>query len=272
MTCTFLCATFTISAQENSLLKEAGQKAEEGDYMSAAILYERVLFNAPTDADAYLAVTGRLGCLKKESRFREAERYIKASMFPGFTDQQRFELSVQQILCAYLAGQFENTVSLTEQLQVNFSDNALPELVAVMKVMSLNELGRWEDAAAAYREWAGTKDTSYLQNDPYKKLPRFKSESKAEWLSTFIPGGGQIYAGKPLEGMVSILVQGAGIWFGVVSFLDHYYLSAWAGAGLFGSFHMGGVRRSAVLVQRYNKKALKEFNEKVKTLMLGGNL
>ena len=271
MTCTFLCATFTISAQEHSLLKEAGRKAAKGDYMSAAILYERVLFNAPSDADAYIAVTGRLDCLKKESRFREAERYIKASMFPNFTEQQKFDLSVQQVLCAYLAGQFENTVSLTEQLRVNFSDNALPELVAVMKVISLNELGRWEDAAAAYREWAGKKDTSYLLKDPYKKLPRFKSENKAEWLSTFIPGGGQIYAGKPLEGMVSILVQGAGVWFGVVSFLDHYYLSAWAGAGLFGSFHMGGVRRSAVLVQRYNKKALKDFNEKVKTLMLGGN-
>jgi hypothetical protein len=40
------------------------------------------------------------------------------------------------------------------------------------------------------------------------------------------------------------------------------------GAALFGAFHMGGVRRSEVLVQRYNRKKMVDFNEKVRAQLL----
>ena len=105
--------------------------------------------------------------------------------------------------------------------------------------------------------------------DLYEQLPHFKSVTKAQWLSTFIPGGGQFYAGRPGEALFSILVQTAGIWFAVVSFQQHYYISAWLiGAAVFGAFHMGGVRRSEVLIRQYNRKKMLDFNARVREQLL----
>jgi TM2 domain-containing membrane protein YozV len=97
-----------------------------------------------------------------------------------------------------------------------------------------------------------------------------KSEDRAGWLATFIPGAGHFYAGKTWEGLASIAIQGLGVYYGVISWQDQYYLSAWLiGGGMAGSFHLGGVRRAQELVRMYNRKKTREFNEKVKEALLG---
>lgn len=264
--CIFLCATSIINAQQSSLMQQAEATMRQGNYEEAGLLFERVLFESPAQDVAYAATLGKLACLKEQQLYAEAERYIAARHNAYFTDKMKRALDVQRIICAYMAGQFENVISLEIQLAALVSGESLPVILSVLKILSYNELGRWKEAEVAWLDWAAA--TGYAGENPYSEKPRYKSVSKAEWLSTIIPGGGQIYAGKPWEGITSILIQGGGLAFGVVSFLDKFYLSAWAGVGIFGSFHMGGVRRSAVLVNQYNKDKLYKFNERLKEMML----
>jgi hypothetical protein len=81
-----------------------------------------------------------------------------------------------------------------------------------------------------------------------------------------LPGAGELYAGKPFEALASIVLQGAAVYYGIISWQEKYYFSAWfVGAGLFASFHNGGVRRSEKLVQIYNRKQTERFNNKIRS-------
>jgi TM2 domain-containing membrane protein YozV len=138
-------------------------------------------------------------------------------------------------------------------------------MLVVLKILALNELGRWKEAGDAYHTFVAQREPAKVLPDLYLHIPRLKSVEKAQWLSQFIPGAGQFYAGRPGEAIFSILIQTAGIWFAVVSFEQHYYVSAWLiGAALFGAFHMGGVRRAEVLVRQSNRKKMLAFNEAVR--------
>lgn len=269
LTCIFLCATCTIEAQSSTALLQADSLFRRGAYFEASIGYERVLFEGGNAANNLYAIHQKIQCLKQQGLFAQATAFIRANLQENVPDSTGYSLYYEQTLCTYLAGNYENALSVIEQTKLLYPRYAEEPRLMLLQVLSLNELQQWERARPLYN----TLVSRYRQADTalslYKNLPRLKSKDRAQWLSTFIPGGGQFYAGKPLEALVTIAMQGAGIWFGIVSFQQHYYLATWlAGAGLFGSFHMGGVRRSEVLVEQYNRKKIVQFNERVKEELL----
>lgn len=268
MTCTFLCAIFIINAQDTKLLAEADSLFSAQQYFEASVAYERILFSGSNTIDRYYAINRKTQCLKQQRLFDQAVNFLKPYLTETLPDSARYQLFTEQIVCAYLAGNYENAVSVVEQTNIQFSSRKPDPKLLLIEILSLNKLQQWNKAAEVYTAFFNAGKSATHEN-PYLKLPRLKSINKAQWLSTFIPGAGQIYAGKPLEALVSIIIQGAGLYYGITSFLNHYYLSAWlGGAGLFGSFHMGGVRRSEVLVNQYNQKQAEGFNRYVEELLL----
>ena len=273
MTCISLCVIFLTKGQDahgqiNTALADRADSLYRGEaYFDAAIVYERILFVSNDPQEQYRAVIGKLGCLKKEGLFDQAVTFLEAWQTYSFPDSCLWEIHSQQVLCSYLGGHFENVGSLVDRWPYVHGGKQAPPLLVVLKILSLNELQRWKEAKDAYHSFMDSLAGERV--DLYANLPHLKSVSKAQWLSTFIPGGGQFYAGRPGEALFSILVQAAGIYFGVVSFEQHYYVSAWlVGAALFGAFHMGGVRRAEVLVERYNRKKALVFNQQVKDQLL----
>ena len=66
-----------------------------------------------------------------------------------------------------------------------------------------------------------------LADVTYKNTPLpFKSPQLAQWLSTFLPGAGQIYAGKLESGLVSGAINAAVCYLLVDSILDERYVDA----------------------------------------------
>ncbi|WP_245581641.1 tetratricopeptide repeat protein [Rudanella lutea] len=271
MICTFLCVTCLTNGQSLAQwwLQQADSLAGSGRFFEAGIAYDRVGFEEADSAARLSAVLGKVHCLKQQGRFAPAVQYLNGEVTNAYPDSVLLMLRHEQITCAYLAGQFENALSLLERLPYLHPDRPTETpLTRVVRILSLNELQRWPEAGAAYRQLLAQTGADTTKT-PYGQLPRLKSEQKAERLSTFIPGGGQFYAGKPGEAILSILVQSAGLYFGVTNFLAGYYLSAWGvGAALFGSFHAGGIRRSQHLVREYNSRQVRQFNETVKKEVL----
>lgn len=268
MICTFLCATCTTKAQEMVYKNEADTLFQQQHYFEAAIAYERVLFTSIDPAGIWYAVNGKVQCLKQQHKYTQAVQFIKLNLTNRLPDTVRYNLLYEQLVCAYLAGSFDEVLSLAEQVRIAFPTHEADKRLLLIRLLSLNELQRWQEAAGVFKVFMSDQPAGSYQN-PYLQLPHLKNKDKAQWLSTFIPGAGQWYAGKPLEAIASIILQGAGIYYGVLSFQQHYYLSAWlVGAGLFGSFHMGGVRRSEILVDQYNKKQATRFNGSVKKQLL----
>jgi TM2 domain-containing membrane protein YozV len=295
LTCISLCAIFLTEAQTgtdslrrgayaDSLRRQASAGAcadslyRAGRYFEASIAWERVLFENKDPQQQVVAIMGKTQCLKQEGLFDPAVSFLESWQAFPFPDSDRVRIHYEVILCTYLGGHFESVLSLVDRWSYEHGGASPTPLLVVLKILSLNELQRWKEAGDTYRSFIGEQlriphhPGSYDREPPpdlYAQIPRLKSVSRAEALSTFIPGAGQFYAGKPGEAIFSILVQAAGIYFAVLSFEQHYYVSAWlVGAALFGAFHMGGVRRSEVLVQRYNRKKMIAFNEKVRTQLL----
>jgi len=237
-----------------------------GKYFEASVWYERMLYNNSNIQSNYTAIVGKLKCLKKQQQYQQAADFIKRTNDNEFPDSIRSQLLYQQVLCLYLAANFESCISQIKQINYLYPqfNNMMLQL---LQILSLNELKRWSEASRQYENFIRNyfpADSAIIQN-PYNHLPKLKSENTAQWLSTFLPGAGELYAGKPFEALASIVFQGAAVYYGIISWQEKYYFSAWfVGAGLFASFHNGGVRRSEKLVQIYNKKQVMRFNEKVK--------
>ncbi len=268
LTCIFLCAASTIKAQVADPLPYADSLFQHRAWYEASIAYERALFLNTGEASKRYAVDRKIQCLKQLHEWAQAITFIKANLNETLPDSVSFRLYYEEILCAYLGGNYENALSVIEQVKFSYAQYQADKRLMLFRILSLNELERWSEAASVYKQLMLQQNMDTAAS-PYLALPHLKSKDRAQWLSTFIPGGGQFYAGKPLEAIVSIVAQGAGIYFGVISFQQHYYVAAWlVGAGLFGSFHMGGVRRSEVLVDQYNRKKIAAFNLKVKEELL----
>ena len=269
MTCISLCAIFSTRAQTG-----ADSLYREGRYFEASIAWERVLFGNSDPQQQMAAIMGKTQCLKQEGQYDPAVSFLETWQASRFPDSDLAKIQYQLIFCTYLGGHFENVLSLVDRWPYEHAGQSPDPLLVVLKILSLNELQRWKEAGDSYHalmaEQLGKPHRPGSPNmerppDLYAQLPHLKSVSKAVALATFIPGAGQFYAGKPGEAIFSILVQAAGIYFAVLSFEQHYYVSAWlVGAALFGAFHMGGVRRSEVLVQRYNRKKIIAFNARVR--------
>ncbi len=264
--CISLCAISSIDAQDADIAT-ADSLFNAQQYFESSISYERVLFqnNANWQVN-YQCVTGKLNCLKKQCKFKEAVTFIGDYLNQGMPDSILPKLLYEQALCSYLAKNYENTVSLNDQVSNTYPHYpGIPNL-RLLKILSLDELQHWDEAKTNYAAFVKDyyKGLAPLPN-LYEKFPHLKSENKAQWLSTLIPGAGQIYAGKPLEGLASITIQGVAIYFAIISWEEKYYISAWlGGVGIFGSFHSGGVRRAEYLVKEYNAKKIQGFNAAIK--------
>jgi len=268
LTCISLFVIFSTRGQDvrgQDLRALADSLYKAGHYFDASIAYERILFENNDPNAQLVAIFGKTRCQKQEGRYDQAMTFLENWQAYPFPDSSLAEIHYQQALRTYLGGHFENVLSLVDRWSYEHGGHPPTPMLVVLKILALNELGRWKEAGDAYHAFVAQREPAKVLPDLYLHIPRLKSVEKAQWLSQFIPGAGQFYAGRPGEAIFSILVQTAGIWFAVVSFEQHYYVSAWLiGAALFGAFHMGGVRRAEVLVRQSNRKKMLAFNEAVR--------
>lgn len=269
--CIFLFVTSTIKAQLNTLFQEAVIKENSAMYKEASILYDRVLFEGEEEKKIVQCIFGKLRCLKRLYAFSDAIAFIKSNLVLVKSDSLRCKLYEEWILNCYLVNDLDQCMNLIQQTKILYPTLYNSDWLIAMNILCLNEKYKWAEAKQVYIDWMKMhhKDTLEIIHE-YKNAPKLKSENKAGWLSTFIPGAGQFYSGKPLEALTSVIIQGTGIYFGVISYQQQYYLSAWlVGGGIFGSFHFGSTRRSEELVKQYNLKVSAIFNTKIREKIIG---
>lgn len=267
--CIFLYATFSTKAQKGNDVENLFAKAEENlatqKFLEAEIIYERILFDSDDQNISFKAIIAKTTSYKKQSKFVTAFNFLKKNINTVHADSLKYMIYEQLIICSYLANQLEQTVSLTEQTKIYFPTFFNYNRLMFLKILALNEQNKWIDAQQSFKELLSHNNLDTLYATIYNKLPKLKSSKKAEFLSTFFPGGGQFYANKPLEGITSFLIQAIGAYYALYSFQQHYYFSSWlVGLGIAGSFHFGSVRRAEELVRVYNLKKSAFFNAQLR--------
>lgn len=97
------------------------------------------------------------------------------------------------------------------------------------------------------------------------RSPR-KSPTLARWMSTFLPGSGQIYAGKITNGLISTAFNAAFIYLLVDSIRDKRYVDT-AGIYIIGArFYWGNIYNATQSALEYNRNIEESLLEKLRNL------
>lgn len=271
MICKFLCVPFLISAQANEF-HYADSLYHAGNFVLAAVEYERIIFESPSAQIKAEAALKKAGSLKLSGRFDEAASTLDAVHMMEVPDSLRYKMLFESALDAYLARQPNEAFSKLENICHFFPDSSDKHDIVMMKILSLNEMNRWKEARVLYSRFMlayGPPESAFP--DPYRHIPKLKDPDKAEKLSAYLPltGAGLFYAGSITEGMLSLILQVSFISFGVYSIvLERYITGILIGVGGYAAFYKGGVRRARSLAETNNKKKAMAFNQAVKAQLL----
>lgn len=275
----FLCGELSISFAQNNLFRLADSLYSNADYKVAAIEYERICFLSDDNFSRTDALLKKAQCLKQLQKFSEAEDCLMRVNFFELNDTLTSIIRYQTALCAYLSENFTNAEFQLIQLHHFIKDSTLTQNSLVLYGLVLNELGKWNEAKDKIYRFVklsdlstGSKDSLFAMLDMVytpQLYPKLKKLKKAQLLSAFIPGSGQIYLGYPREGIVNALLQASALALTAYGIITQYYVtSLLVSYGLFQRFYTGGIKQLDYLVNKRNHFLLRDFNNKLKDEIL----
>lgn len=267
ITCSFLIITFCSKSQLNNL-ETADSLFKCKQYFKASILAEFVLFDSDDLLQRKQAIQLKIACLKKQLNFEDLNKFIATCYTQSMSEDLRLELLYEEILTNFILKRYKEVIHLSEFYP---KDSLMQiKLIEVLNIISNNELQNWSRASSLWQFFLSKyhlQDT--LVKQLYNTIPHFKSERKANTLSSILPGLGQLYAGKPLEGITSFLFQSGSIFMGIKWWNLGYRVASISVCGSTASaFYDGGKKRARVLVKNYNSIKLYEYNNQLNKQIL----
>lgn len=254
------------------MFRQADSLRDVHAYEVAAVEYERVIYEHPGTVVAAQAALGRADCLKMTGRYDEAASALEAVNTASLPDSTAYQVLLEGTLCAYLSHEPARAYARGEMIRHYFPDSASSRDVLLLRILSLNEMKKWKEAAAVYRQYEQRWGSYNAAMDPYRHIPRLKDPDKAEKLSAYLPftGAGLFYAGDVKEGLLNMALQVGFIAFGAYSVLmERYITGVLIGVGGYAAFYHGGVRRARRLAELHNARAAMRFNALVRSGLMG---
>lgn len=268
LTFIFLCVIFIINAEntEHFSIERADSFLIKGNYLDCIIECEKILYyskSADLHRDA-LIIKGE--ALKIQGEYHKAAESFNQIRILS-PDDSLFHLKIYELaLCQYLAGDHNNVLTtITKWEQYNNKKN-LPADILLVKVLAQNSLFQFSEAYQELSEWLQQNNYASREFERlYKKrsCPKKKNPEHAKNMSMIIPGLGQFYSSRCIEGGISFILNAGALTFGVYHiYLGYYFTGYVTGFTLLHKFHSGGMRRSEVLAKTKNEKNIIEFNKK----------
>ena len=260
-----LLAQSTFDSQK----EEADSLFEVKEYLLAATLYEKVLFEYPTSKQKNQTYLKRIESLVNANEHERAA-YEASSFF--LMDSVSKSIRYYEALSQYLSGNV-----LLANLAIQKYDN-LPknsDLVDIdmlrLKAIAFSESKKFEELEKLFnsKEFSNSFNSEQCLQwlNEYKSL-KYKKTERAEWYSTFVPGLGQVYAGKFAEGAASFILNSSGLFFMGYNFWQtNYFTTFTVGSALLNKFYFGGRRRAHFLVEQRNKELKAKDLEQLLSLM-----
>ncbi len=270
----FLISLLTIVQPQSDMRQflYAEHLFDQRAYHSAILEYKRLLFYHPDISKADLA-RYRIGL----SYYRQGNRELARQQFEEVT--QNFPNSPLNLQAQLMLGRTYFDAKNYSTARSTFfsivSTNGGGETAAQAQYLRgwcyIHEQA-WFKAIAEFRTVQQLQpDTplgqvsTRLADMTYANTPLpFKSSGLAEWMSTFLPGAGQIYAGRLENGLISGAVNAAVCYLLVDSILDERYVDA-VGICLVGSrFYMDNRVNAREWTIEHNRRLEADFIRQLK--------
>lgn len=247
-------------------------------YQLAGIAYDYVAYQSTSNSLRTQALLRKADCYLARQDFAGAEQCLSRLMYYELSDSLQYEARYKSALAAYLNASFEAAESQILQARAFIADSMLVMQAMPLYALILNESGRWTEARQVLIDYVQARNIRTEEKQQLlaeienlytpKNIPRLKNMEKANRLSTFLPGTGQIYAGYWGEGILNVSLQAVGLGITVLGIWNKYYFTgAFLGFSFFQKFYMGGINRTAFLVNKRNYQLKQQFNKQGKALV-----
>lgn len=272
----FLCGIFLNS--QASITKSDSLFAA-GKYFEASVEYERLIFQAKSREKLNYYKYRKSLCYKNMKEFGRALDELQPIYFSNPDDSLYRFVCYQQALCFFLTGEPARALWKIDEYFHRSSDSTSFRYFMPVRILALNETYQWAEARKCFLDfvkmqsfspeekvgWGKTVEKLYSR----KSRPNVKSVSRAENLSRFIPGSGQIYAGKAGEGIVNFLINASVLTFAGIEVYHGFYITGYlAGLGFFNKTYHGGIKRAGILASQRNREEIADFNRQINQLFL----
>ena len=270
----FLCATITANSQVG--FNEAKLLMKEGQYSQANLAYEYIVFQSDDPKIISQARLGRARALKKMAEYgRAAEVLSTINLLSADSDLQSAIL-YEEILIKYLNADYQGALSKGLFGKSLFKGGEYRQAFLLLMSLTNYQLQNFkegQDFGITYLEMLNTGEEAQLltqfallNKQGFRKL---KDPERANHLSTFLPGLGQVYAGYTGEGLLSFglhtLSLGGAVW----TALSGYYMTAWLGAAIIIlRLHAGGRLRATELAAKKNRLEIHQYSQPIIDFLL----
>ena len=278
--CIFLCVTSSINRiYASDYLSKALGNFSRGQFFSASIEFERAIFYEKDNNIIAQCKYYKSCCYKELGDTQKALNELNSINLFNLPDSLYFLIRYEQALCNYLGNDPEHSLLNIEEIKNRFHDSSKTDNIIPLNILCLNAVKRWDDA---FNLWNSFLDNSDLQDSVkqdlrtriislyrHKSLPKFRSPRKAQNFSRFIPGSGQMYCGKVLEGSFNLFMNASILGYAFCEFYTHYYFTGYfIGLSLFNKTYTGGMHRAYLLAEEKNLSQINKFNRQNSSLMI----
>lgn len=283
-----LCAAFLINAlciragtANDSLWLAAVERQADSlygsrQYYDASLSYEKAIYYHRNPVKKAALALKRTEALRQIGSFDIAEQTLKRVDLAALNDSMFYLVKYNAALCAYLNSDFASAESHLLQL-VSFAKDTIRLAGSYpLYTLVLNELGKYDDAKHYLERFVSVnrleKDslTPMIEKEyePAKR-PKYKRLKKAKIMSYIVPGLGQMYAGFYGEGITAMACNAIFLGLtGVGIYYKYYLTSILYSYTIFSKFYTGNISRMEFLVNKRNYLLQKNYNQRLKQLVM----
>ncbi len=259
-----------------SLSTEAQSYAEEkaetyfnsGDYNNSALEYERLAYLSENNELKTRALLDKANCYKLTHDYEKSLSTLYRIKQTGVNDSLLSVIKYEIALISYMLKDYNKAGDELRNMKL-LSDSTLFNRYQFLYIIVLNEQRKWEEAEKEFETYCEYNTLGFKSDSLYQEKPDLKKIKKARRLSTFMPGVGQMYAGKPFNGIVNILLNGSGSLLTYYCFANNFYIiGVFTGITSVYRFYSGGVRNAGFIAKQTNDKNAAIFNDMIKKIIL----
>ena len=265
-------ATSVHAETTNPQYRYAEQLFESSDYQAARLAYKRLLFYDPDTEFRDIADYRIAQTYYYQSETTRAEELFRKFSAIHPNSPLRFQSQLMLGQLHFDAGKYSQARSSLFELLHTSTE---PEVVAAahyLRGWCYIHTTDWNKAISELRQ-VSTSEMSVFRRKKASELADTllaetplpsKSPQVAGWLSTVVPGSGQLYVGKVKEGVLAATLSGTFIYLAVDAIRDRRYIDC-AGISLVGwQFYWANRTGAQQLAAEYNKHHEQAFIEALK--------
>ena len=257
---------------ESQQHRYAEQLFESGDYQAARRAYKRILFYHPDTQLRDIADYRIAQSYYHQNLPAQAERRFREFSVAHPNSPLRFQSQLMLGQLDFDAARYALARTTLFELLNTSRDVEVLAAAHYLRGWCYVHTSDWNKAITEFRQ-AGTAETDRFPSKKARQLAEtvlketplsLKSPEMAGWLSTIIPGSGQLYVGSIREGALAAAVTGTFIYLAADAIRERRYIDC-AGISLVGwHFYWGNRTRARQLASAYNTQREQEFIETLK--------